>query len=228
MTEQSSSRAPLGIPISRSVQIPAGRDFDPVRRALEAIDSVHGDGVLPSLPVIRTRGRVQVGAYEWNARTGESLRLSSSVTNDHPELSVVHEIGHFLDHQALGRPGVFASDAGDILPVMQVIDASAASDALRALRGRRRSLISERGRRIAIQVKPSLVEYVLSPREQFARAYAQFIAISSQNLELLAQVTAAHRSRLGTVYHAQWNDHDFRPIRQQLDRLLRRSRWMRS
>ena len=161
MTDQPSYRTPLGIPISRSVQIPAGRAFDPVRIALEAIDSVHGDGMLPSLPVIRTRGRIQVGAYEWNSRTGEALRLSFSVTSDHPELSVVHEIGHFLDHQAFGRPGIFASDAADVFPVMHAIEQSAASDALRSLRGRRRSLIWERGRRIEVQVQPSLVEYLL-------------------------------------------------------------------
>jgi hypothetical protein len=83
---------------------------------LEAIDAVHGDGMLPLLPVIRTRGRVQVGAYEWISHTGEALRLSFSVTNDHPELSVVHEIGHFLDHQALGRPGAFASEADRFQP----------------------------------------------------------------------------------------------------------------
>jgi hypothetical protein len=206
--------------------VPPGRAFDPVRRALEAIDVVHGDGVLPLLPVIRTRGRVQVGAYEWNSHTGESLRLSFSVTNDHPELSVVHEVGHFLDHQALGHPGGFASGAGDLVSVMRAIDHSAASEALRALRGRRRSLIWERGRRRAVQVKPSLVEYLLSSREQFARAYAQFIAMSSQSPELLVQLRVVRQSRLGAVYHAQWDDDDFRPIQQQLNRLLRRLRWI--
>src|SRR5262245_6534310 len=118
MTEPPAHRVPLGTAISRSVQVPAGRAFDPVRRALEAIDSVHGDGVLPLLPVIRTRGRVQVGAYEWNEYTGEVLRLSFSSAGTHPELSVIHEIGHFLDRQALGQAGTYASEAGRCVAVM--------------------------------------------------------------------------------------------------------------
>lgn len=77
-------------------------------------------------------------------------------------------------------------------------------------------------------VKQNLVEYYLSPREQFARAYAQFIAVSSQTTELLVQLEAVQQSRLGAMYHVQWNDGDFRPIQQQFDRLLRRLRWMTS
>jgi hypothetical protein len=80
VAQSNGPRSPGGIPISSRLIVPDGAAFDPVRRALAAIDAVHGDGVLPLLPVIRTRGRVQVGAYEWNSHTGESLRLSFSAT----------------------------------------------------------------------------------------------------------------------------------------------------
>ena len=138
MAEQPPPQAPSGIPISRSIQVPPGRAFDPVRRALEAIDAVHGDGVLPLLPVIRTRGRVQVGAYEWNSHTGEALRLSFSVASDHPELSVIHEVGHFLDHRGFGRRGELGSAIGATPDLLRAIEATEAFATLSALRFRRR------------------------------------------------------------------------------------------
>lgn len=228
MEQSNGPQSPGGTPIGSRLIVPAGAAFDPVRRALAAIDAVHGDGNLPQLPVVRTRAASEAGSYDWSDRTGEPLRLHFSGLGEHPELTVVHEIGHFLDHRALGRPGNFASETGDISALMQTIGLSAASDALRALRGRRRDLVWERGRRRVVVVKQSLVEYYLSPREQFARAYAQFIAVSSQATELLVQLEAVQQSRLSAMYHVQWNDGDFRPIRQQFDRLLRRLRWMTS
>jgi hypothetical protein len=73
-----------------------------------------------------------------------------------------------------------------------------------------------------------MVEYYLTPREQFARAYAQFIALASGSSTLRAQVEAIRRTRLAAVYHSQWEDDDFEPIRRQLEGLFRRIRWMTS
>jgi hypothetical protein len=165
--------------------VPDGAAFDPVRRALAAIDAVHGDGDLPLLPVARTRATTEAGTYEWSDRTGEPLRLRFSTLGEHPELTVVHEIGHFLDHQALGRPGTFASESDALTAVIRAIDRSAASEALRSLLNRRHVLVRERVRSTRVLVKRSFVEYFLSPHEQFARAYAQFIAVMSRSPDLL-------------------------------------------
>jgi hypothetical protein len=228
VTEPPSSRSPLGIPISRSTQIPSGRAFDPVRRALEAIDSVHGDGALPLLPVIRTRGQVRVGAYEWNEYTGEARRLSFSSLGEHPELSVVHEIGHFLDHQVLGRPGTYASETGGCVDVMEAIGQSAAVRSLVRLRGRRVVLLQVRHRRESVPVNQRLVAYLLTPREQLARAYAQYIALVSGSSDLRAQLQSTRQMQLSAVYHSQWDDDDFESIRSEFERLLRSKRWMTS
>ena len=228
MTEQPSSRVPAGIPISRSIQVPAGRAFDPVRRALEAIDSVHGDGVLPLLPVIRTRGRVQVGAYEWNEHTGESLRLSFSSTGTHPELSVVHEIGHFLDHRGLGRRGELGSAIGAALNLLRAIEVTEAFARLQALRLRRRVRVKTPIREEFETVNQRLVLYLLDPRELFARAYAQFIALASGDAALVEQLNDLRSSRRGTVYHDIWEDDDFSGVATEFVRLFERRRWLTS
>ncbi|MFN8633528.1 MAG: hypothetical protein U0893_06700 [Chloroflexota bacterium] len=216
------------IPIGSRIIIPAGPSFDAVRRALAAIDAVHGDGDLPTIPVVRTRATTEAGAYEWDERTGEPLRLRLSGLGNHPELTVVHEIGHFLDHQALGRPGTFASESGAIQHVMEAIRQSDASESLRALRQRRFRSFQESHRRVHVPIDQRFVENYLLSREQFARAYAQFIVQMSRTPELIAQLTRVRSSQLGMVYHSQWTDEDFEPIRVALERLLWRRRWMKS
>src|SRR5438034_160472 len=110
MADDRTRGRPFGVPISQSIRVPTGDLFAPVRLALSIIDDVHGDGSLPTLPVRRTRGHVEVGSYEWDDRTGSPSRLSFSAASSHPHLTVIHEIGHFLDHQGMGFPGAFASE----------------------------------------------------------------------------------------------------------------------
>jgi hypothetical protein len=73
-----------------------------------------------------------------------------------------------------------------------------------------------------------MVEYLLTPHELFARAYAQYIALVSESSELRAQMRTAHQIQVFAVYHPQWDDDDFEPIRRQLDELFRRRQWMTS
>jgi hypothetical protein len=226
MEQGGGSQSPGGIPISSRIVVPSGASFDPVRRALAAIDAVHGDGDLPRLPVVRTRGTMEVGAYEWSDRTGAPLRLRFSGIGDHPELTVVHEIGHLLDHQALGQPGTFASERGGAQSVMEAIRLSAASRTLVLLRRRRIVILEERGRRVVEPVKQSLVAYYMQPREQFARAYAQYVSRLARADDLTEQLLELRRSRAGSMYHLQWTDADFEPISMAFDKLFRRRRWV--
>jgi hypothetical protein len=221
-------RSPRGIPISGRLVVPESAAFDPVRRALAAIDAVHGDGDLPFLPVVRTRATTEVGVYEWSDRSGEPLRLRISTHSEHPELTVVHEIGHFLDHQALGRPGTFASESDALHSVIATIDSTDAFAQLRALRTRRRAVITERGRREIEPIRQQRVEYLLQPHELFARAYAQFITVRSQDPVLVAHLTALRLDRRVRVYHDYWTDADFAPVEHRLFQVLGRRRWMRS
>ena len=47
MEQSDGPRSPGGISISSRLIVPAGAAFEPERRALAAIDAVHGDGDLP-------------------------------------------------------------------------------------------------------------------------------------------------------------------------------------
>jgi hypothetical protein len=205
--------------------VPASSSFAPVRRALAAIDSVHGDGDLPQLPVVRTRAATEAGAYQWNDRTGEALRLRFSGLGGHPELTIVHEVGHFLDHQTFGRPGAYASETGALARLMRVIDRTETLHRLRSLRTRRQAIVDERGRREIEPIRQQRVAYLLEPREIFARAYSQFIAWESGDAVLAAQLEFLRSTRRVRVYHDFWTDADFAAVVHELRQLLGRRRW---
>jgi hypothetical protein len=226
MEQSNGPRSPGGIPISTRLIVPDGAAFDPVRRALAAIDAVHRDGNLPLLPISRTRAVTEVGVYEWSDRTGEPLRLRLSGLGEHPELTVIHEIGHFLDHQALGRPGTFASETEAATNVMQAIDLTSAVRQLRSLRNRRQVLVVRRGRRQTVPIRSGLVIYLLQSRELFARAYAQFIVQESHHELLTTQLTQRRASERTAVYHDIWEEDDFEAVRLALRHLFGRRRWM--
>lgn len=156
---------PAGRPIGPVVQVPEGSGFAAVREALAAVDAVHGDGDLPSVPVSATRGRREVGRYEY-ARHGRPLRLSLNPRSEHPHLTVIHELGHVLDHQAFGRPGRFASETGNIQDVMQALTQSEAVRVLRSRQGRRQVRVSlPDGSRFVVALEQPLVTYLLEPVE---------------------------------------------------------------
>jgi hypothetical protein len=162
--------------------------------------------------------------YVWDGRTGRPLRLVV-----HPEasaFSVVHEIGHFLDHHALSDGSVYASAAGLVPEVMDALDQSTAVHTLRSLGQRRRAPIQVTARRRELHpVNQAHVRYLLVPREQFARAYAQFVAVQSGDAGIWADLTSRRSGLLEQVYHSQWEPTDFAPVEQAFDQLFRRHGW---
>jgi hypothetical protein len=211
------------------VLVAPGNEHDVVRRALAAIDSVHGDGSLRTVGVRRGRSRSEAAAYEWSLRTGEPLQLTFSVHAPRPELSIIHEVGHLLDHEAFGRNTRLGSELGSIPAIMAAIQASDACRWLDALATRKqvRLRLPNRRRPQILPIDASIVRYLREPTELFARAYAQLIATASQDARLLAQLDAIRSDPvLGEVYHSQWAERDFVPIARALEQELRDRQWI--
>ena len=64
------------------------------------------------------------------------------------------------------------------------------------------------------------LNYLLNPKEMFARAYAQYTAISSGDLELLKQV-GGRRSGKHSRYNRAWEDDEFEPVAAAIEQVLR-------
>ncbi len=94
-------------------------------------DRVHGvSDNAPSIPLRQTSGARTLGVYRhnWN---GTPADIGASRNGDHPELTLAHEIGHYLDHQLLDHPGRYASQTSVKLDAWR--QATRNSEAVRSL-----------------------------------------------------------------------------------------------
>jgi len=204
--------------VSAALTFPVGPLAARVRHVVAVIDGVHRVGSLPLIPIDH---RVEVpgadGQYRFNRRNGRARGIGIGRNAPSPEFVLLHEIGHFLDHQALGNRGGFASTRHpDLDDWRQAITESPTYEAL------------SRGRRLLAFGDPSIndFQYLLDYTELWARSYAQYVALESQDPTLLRQLAAPP---LGAVPYlwARWRDDDFDPVRAAIHALLRTKGWLR-
>src|SRR5262249_33898275 len=94
----------LGKPIAEGLRLPANGKLGNIgRQALAAIEKVHGDGDLPQIPVQLERSHRRLGGYYYYTGPPPRPIKIAIKTIEHPELTFVHEIGHFLDQQGAGK-----------------------------------------------------------------------------------------------------------------------------
>ena len=78
--------------------------------------------------------------------------------------------------------------------------------------------MDKRGNRIRFNVNQKDVAYLLEPKEQFARAYAQYIAVRSRDNIMLGQLEGKRGDALMQgLYCQQWMDDDFAPIASEIE-----------
>lgn len=212
----------MGRPVSASIEPGSGMKTM-AKEMAHVVDSVHGDGELHSLPVNRSKAVTRLGGYRFY-RGGRGISITVSSTGDHQELTLLHEIGHFLDHRGIGKPGVWSSMADE--PLMADWRAVVAkTDGIRRLKEARETMQPVKdalGRSITLSRRQ--LDYLLGYEEIWARAYSQYIATRSQNRVLLEQV---ERIRQTGVYDQMWTDEDFAPVALAIDRLFEELGWRR-
>lgn len=216
---------PVGIPVSGALDIRGNKRV--LNDAMAAIDQVHGDGKLPRIPVMRTQGVRQLGAYWYERGTGRPVKIDVSAKGSHRGMTAVHEIGHFLDHQAMFQPGRFASAfhtelMGDWL---KVVSESGAVRQLHEMLVNPPSIALGNGRYFRASTKH--VRYLLKVEEIWARAYAQYITVRSGNLRLVGELTdtLARQNSAPIKYPHQWDPEDFAPVAEAMDALFEKLGW---
>jgi hypothetical protein len=206
---------------------------DAFQRAMAAIDAVHGDGPLREIPFVEKPNPMGSSLAYYNPSEGrQKIALERY---EHPEMSIVHEVGHWLDHIAFWRgPGdpepMTAADTTSRKAMMKrladtwgshgpefqgFMDAAKASASIRSIA--KDPYLSERSR-----------NYLLSPHEIFARAYAQWIAVESGDTVMLTQIekdleAARNRSKA----QSQWDWGDFDLVRRSIAAIFKARGWMR-
>ena len=215
-------------PVGDALDVAPGHFDLPIRTAISAINQVHQDGMLPVIPVTRDLFRDRHGQF--SVRSGK-IAIQINLVGPHPELTSVHEIGHFLDHSGLGRLGEWASETPGVLDQWRV--------AIKGTWGIQRLLplletgvdrTSETlpdGTMVEYEADQAYLSYLLKPRELWARSYAQFIAIQSADPDLSRQLNSLRDRPVRTFYYGeQWDEDDFRPIQSSIEVAFRSLRWM--
>jgi hypothetical protein len=193
------------------------------KRTIAAIGQIHGDGDLPQIPVELERSRNRHGAFWYRGNTATKITFK---TKGHPELTLAHEIGHFLDRQGAGQ-GKFASLKDALFDEFR--QAAKNSQAIKDIEE-----YLATGKAPAVARDPSLLNlsperryarYLLTTEEIWARAYAQYIAVRSGDATLMKQLNDLRNEKAQKYYPSQWTDDDFRPIGEAIDRLMIKLGW---
>jgi hypothetical protein len=200
----------------------------PVRAAVSAIDRVHKVPELArSVPVVSDAALVEAGKYRWEKETGHPLDIRLNPGSGHPALTAVLEIGHLLDHQAIGVAGEFASESHPHLAGWRkVIDSTRAVQKLEDLRAAGSIPFAFSNGSVRQVNVERIAGYLLEPPELFSRSYAQFIAGASDSARLASQIRGFRRlENPGSVVPQFWDEDDFEDVSEAFESLIIELGW---
>jgi SPP1 gp7 family putative phage head morphogenesis protein len=221
---------PAGTPVGSALRIPPkSKNRAMYEHVVGVIDATHGDGQLPSTAIhTRKLSPGTFGTYFTRTKNGGpriDITNESRLVGRDLDLTLVHEIGHFLDHMGVSSTTMMASRDDVATAVWR--EAAGQSRAIRRLVEQWEKPYDhgvELGGMVSYPNRGYL-EYLLSPEEVWARSYAQYIAVRSGDSRLLASIAA---ERTDPLYGArQWAAADFEPIAAAFDTLFERIGWLR-
>ena len=219
---------PAGIPISTFLSTRTDAAGRIAERALSIIDSVHGSHGLPRIRV-DSEGTFYRPAGYTRTQSGKAVSINISPKSRFPLVDFTQEVGHFLDHQAIGEKGIFASAQDPALGRWrEVVRNTGPVKRLVQLAGQERARVVFPDQSAGfLKVDRAYVRYLLEPHEIFSRCYGQFIAEKSRNAAMLKEIALLRSVRQGTVhYPVNWSEGDFSTILDEIERIIMKLGWM--
>lgn len=236
---------PKGTPCSTNVRVPNSKLWDDAKKTLGFIDRIHGDGIMGALPCVIKNTMSNLGTY-WHFNSGAPKRLDLRTKgNSHQMNTMAHEMGHYLDHQAIPDQikgvragGYFGSeqcrDHPKVAALMDAIEDSPEIKDLKdmAIHPRTWAATTGSGYQYTVTSSAQFVSYLLRRREMFARAYAQYIATKAQRWGVDGQKmwdevqTQIYPIGTAQYYPTVWHVPNFEPIEKAFDDLFTDLGWM--
>ncbi len=205
--------------VAKAVRLPHHPLSDQLRKVLKAVDALHSPKNLKPLTVIMNR---MVPGAVFDAYTGSgpySIYLNPAGT--HPELSLLHEVRHYLEWQAIPKSGHGPRNFQDEPLFWDWLDAVFVSQNVLRLKNLRDEQSEES---LAYQA----ILYLLTPEELSARAYSQYIALQTHLPALGQQISAENKAVAGTIiYGPYWSEADFLPIEAAMYSLFAGLGWLK-
>jgi SPP1 gp7 family putative phage head morphogenesis protein len=207
-----------GPPVSGALTLPTtgGKASRSLRDVLRAIDSVHGDGTLPNIPVeFGLRGNA-LGQYRYSPISDKAGSIKVKTRAPRPMMTLAHEIGHFLDNKGWGGRGFSSANEAAAEAWRVAVRASPEAQQIKAARF---DMSLDSGAR-------KWASYASQTHELWARSYAQWVALRSGNADMAAELTYIKTAAPSPVYRlSQWGAAEFEPIAKAIDDLFSSLGW---
>jgi hypothetical protein len=187
-----------------------------LRHAVAVMDLVHRFPATSPFPLKLTRSRRDGGEYNYYPRPSRPRDISISTHADFPALTLVHEVGHFLDNMALNpiKRG-FASEHDPLFdPLRQCWRGSRWVQTLTRLLPRYPAL--------PVALK-RLFRHQLQIYELWARTYMQWVVVRSNDLALQICMRSILNNpvKLGDLsFNFHWENEELEVIMEAVDRLF--------
>jgi hypothetical protein len=184
---------------------------------VQTIDSIHGDGPLPAafLNFKKSTGTAN-GQYSLSDGNIDIFKVGKT------PMTLTHEMGHWMDHK--GFKGLIPETGSSGIRSMASYSNLFAGFRSAANQSRKiKEIYSSNG------ITQRSIDYFTSNHEMFARAYAQYIATESGNPKMLEQLKERQGVPTGGArYPDQWDDDDFVPIAQEIEKIFIKVGWIKT
>jgi len=216
-------------PLAKSVSELFDKIQKPVKpiskNVFAAIDKIHRLPRVSKIDLIQVNATNFDGEFEYY-KMGRGIRIKISSNTVNKELALLHEIGHFIDNQAIGVKGVNESEVrdGELRGVLEAFKETDTIKKLLKMQKTGKFDLMGKMRKLTDKQKCS-IEYLLHPREQWARAYGQYIALKSADKFLLEQLN--WEINANEIIPTQWKKNDFKNVIFAIDNLLINQKWSR-
>lgn len=200
-----------------------------VTHALQSIDAVHGDGILDDIPFVKSPSKKFNGSFTSDVSgRARQISLTDIGISNQPEITVAHEMGHYLDLYGVGKKGSWNSMQKDS-PIAKVVSIARESNSMKRIQ----QLIDDGFVKVdGIKVRHTSkikkhLQYLNSSKEVWARAYAQFIAEKSGSEKMLAGLKATiQRDQQREWLAYQWEMDDFADISAAIEKMMIDEGWI--
>lgn len=171
---------------------------DAFEEASKLIWEAHDDGILPECVLVNENLDCE-GLYR-----PKDLKIIIDPRYKNQEITIIHEIGHFLHHKAIGNRNL-PFDKNSVKSLMEAIKNTPSFERLNLIH-----LYSKDPE------KKEYYKYLMNDGELFARAYLQYILTKNGNW----QTKTSKNFR-----NAHWTEQEFKTIKKEFDKLFISLKW---
>ena len=204
--------------VSKAVRVPSHPLARRLRRFLETVDAVH---MATNLKPVAVEMNPFVQGAVFDAYTGTGpYTIYLNPHGSHVELSLLHEVGHFLEWQCIPKSVIGPRNFSSDLTLSDWLDAVLMSPSVQQM-----MLLRDRQDEGSSGFQE--LNYALRPAELWARAYCQYVAVKSSSMPLVQQIAAQNNAAASNTAPLYWPREQFISVEGTMDVIFRSQGWMK-